>query len=132
MSSSTSNDKKQLIKTTLLATKKRHKDMLCRTYELKINKRHLSFYQHKHLEQLFLEAKWFTNAILSSKEIFSYDSKTESVSVICPDMVEERALEHLSSHMKQSLVKQIQTDIISISKKKKKGNKIGKLKYKNV
>jgi len=126
----TSTDKNQRIKTTLLATKKRRKDMYCKTYELKINKRHLSFYQRKHLEQLFLEAKWFTNDILSSNEIFSYDSKTESVSVICPDTVEERALTHLSSHMKQSLVKQIQTDIISLSKKKKKGCKVGKLNFK--
>ena len=123
-------DKNQRIKTTLLATKKRHKNMLCKTFELKINNRQLSFYQHKHLEQLFLEAKWFTNAILSSKEIFSYDSKTKSVSVICRDRVEERALTHLSSHMKQSLLKQIQTDIISLSKKKKKGYRVGKLKYK--
>ncbi len=129
-SSSSRSEKNQQIKTTLMTTKQRRKDMICKTYELKICKRHLSLYQRKHLELLFLEAKWFVNAIIASKDIFSFDSKTASVSVICPDAVEERALTHLSSQMKQSLLKQIQTDILSLSKKKQNGHKVGQLKFK--
>ncbi|OLS25305.1 MAG: hypothetical protein HeimC3_15190 [Candidatus Heimdallarchaeota archaeon LC_3] len=122
--------KNQQIKTTLLATRERRKHMICKTYELKIVNHHLPKYALLHLHQLFLEAKWFSNAIIGSKDIFSFDSKIESVSVICPDTIDERPLTHLSSQMKQSLVKQVQRDIISLKKQKEKGHLVGKLIFK--
>ena len=118
------------IKKTVQNTKARRKNMLCRTYELKILKRKLSTAAFNHLTLLFLEAKWYSNAIIGNDDIFEFDSKTKSVMVMCPDGAEFRLLHSLSSQMKQSLLKQIQQDVISLSKKKDKGLKVGALKFK--
>ncbi len=45
------------------------------------------------------------------------------------DSFEERKIEVLGSQIKQSVIKQVQQDIVNLSKKKKKGQKVGALKF---
>ena len=123
-------EKNTRISDTVRKTKARRSQMLCRTFELKILKRKLSTRAFVHLEQLFVEAKWFSNAIIGSNAIFEFDNKTKSVPVVCPDKTEVRPLKNLSSQMRQSLLKQIQQDVISLAKKKEQGIKVGALKFK--
>ena len=79
---------------------------------------------------LFLQAKWFINAVIASNKIFEFDSKVKEVLVKVGEKYELRSLSFLSSQMKQGLLKQVQQDILNLAKKKEKGYKVGKLKFK--
>ncbi|MFX0090609.1 MAG: hypothetical protein ACFFBD_02510 [Candidatus Hodarchaeota archaeon] len=73
--------KNEQIRATLRETRSRRKEMVCRTYELKVDKSKLSRTALRHLRRLFLEAKWYSNAIIASQDIFAFDSKTTLVQV---------------------------------------------------
>ena len=122
--------KHKQIQQTLRETRNRRKDMVCRTYELKVNRSKLSKTALRHLHLLFLEAKWYSNAILASQDMFAFDYKTKVVPVKTPAGREDRTLQVLSSQMRQELLDQIRQDVISLAKKKAKGWKIGRLKCK--
>ncbi len=116
---------------TLKKTKEKRKSQTCKVYELKINKRKLSKNSLKHLKFLFLEGKWLYNSILSSTDIKTYDTKIKEVSIKVKDHQEIRKLTHISSQMKQSSRDRTFQNIINLSKAKKKGIKVGKLKFKS-
>lgn len=123
--------KNETIKATLAATKAKRKTQRCRVYEVKIDKSHLNKTTQEHLNRLFLEGKWLRNHVLSQKKIFGMDDKIHEVLVKVKDDFEIRELKCLSSQMRQSIIERIQDDIRGLSEKKKKGYKVGKLKYKS-
>ncbi|MFX1250659.1 MAG: hypothetical protein ACFFCZ_03510 [Promethearchaeota archaeon] len=98
--------KNEQIRETLRETRERRKEMVCRTYELKVDRSKLSKKALRHLRRLFLEAKWYSNAIIASKDIFAFDDKTKVVQVKTPERMEERNLKVLSSQMRQALLEQ--------------------------
>jgi len=124
-------NKNETIKATLAATKAKRKTQMCRVYETKIDKSHLNNATQEHLNRLFLEGKWLRNYVLSQKKIFGIDDKIHEVPVKVKDVFEIRELKCLSSQMRQSIIERIQDDISGLSEKKKKGYKVGKLKYKS-
>lgn len=123
--------KNDSIKASLKATKEKRKNQVCKVYETKIDLSHLNLTTKEHLYRLFLEAKWFYNFILSQHNIFNMDYKFHEVPVKVKDIFEIRALCCLSSQMKQGLLSRVQDNIIGLSKRKKNGYKVGKLKYKS-
>jgi len=123
--------KNETIKATLKATKAKRKTQMCRVYETKIDLSHLSNTTQKHLNRLFLEAKWLYNHVLSQHNIFEMDDKIHEVPVKVKDIFEIRDLRCLSSQMRQSIISRAQDNIRGLSELKKKGHKIGKLKYKS-
>ena len=129
MSSKTIKQQKQ--SATRKATIERRKSQLCYTYELKIDTSRFSKKTTQHFNQLFLQAKWFRNAVIASEEPFHFDAKVKSVQVKVGKQFEERKLTVLSSQMKQALLSQVQDDICGLSEKKKNGAKVGKLKFKS-
>ncbi|MFX0063587.1 MAG: RNA-guided endonuclease InsQ/TnpB family protein [Candidatus Hermodarchaeota archaeon] len=102
----------------------------CRVYQLKVDKSHLSNKTRAHLQQLFRQAKWLSNDILASEDLFTYDTKVKAVNVKVGEHFESRYLDCLSSQMKQGLLSQIQADVRNLAKKKAKGQKVGRLKFK--
>lgn len=110
-------------KQTKSATIERHKNMTCKTYEVKFDKSHLSKTKKRELYGLFREAKWLYNYVLSQENIFSFKcTKIKEVIVLNKDREKEfRPLNYLSSQMKQSLVQRQKRNIINLSKAKKKG-----------
>lgn len=123
--------KSETIKATLKATKEKRKNQMCRVYETKIDLSHLNHATQEHLNRLFLEGKWLRNYVLSQKKIFGMDDKIYEVPVKVKDIFELRELKCLSSQMRQSIIERVQDDIRGLSEKKKKGYKVGKLKYKS-
>ncbi|MFX0062436.1 MAG: RNA-guided endonuclease InsQ/TnpB family protein [Candidatus Hermodarchaeota archaeon] len=123
-------NKKEQTKATIQATRERRKHQRCRVYELKIDTSHLAQETLKHLHTLFLQAKWFANAVIESADIFAFDAKVKEVTVKVGEEYEGRQLSLLSSQMKQGLLTQVQQDIVNLAKKKDKGQKVGKLKFK--
>jgi putative transposase len=122
--------KNQAIKATLAATKARRRTQVCRAYELKVNRSKLNVTSQNHLERLFREAKWFYNWVLSQPDVFNVDTRVQTVPVKVGEEYEARELLCLSSQMKQGLVTQIHRAIRSLVALKKKGHKVGKLKFK--
>ncbi|MFW9996830.1 MAG: RNA-guided endonuclease InsQ/TnpB family protein, partial [Candidatus Odinarchaeota archaeon] len=123
--------KNKKIAETRKATRERRKDMICKTYELKINKSRMSKKALNFLIRLFLEAKWFYNYILDQPDPFNVDTRIKKVPVVTGDKIEERELLNLSGKIKQELAKRVTTAIKSLSKKKEKGAKVGRLKFKS-
>jgi putative transposase len=121
-------------KETKLATKEKRKHQDCRVFELKIIKSKCSKKTLKHLNRMFLETKWLYNYILSSNtdNIKNFDTKIKIVDVLNKDkQIEKRNINTISSQMKQTIKDRLFRNILSLSALKKKGKRIGKLKFKS-
>jgi len=127
----TKADKNKEISKALRATKEKRKNQICRVFEVKLDESHFSKGTMKNIERIFLEGKWYRNHAIAQENIREVSDKLDVVQVKVKDKFEDRAIKILSSHMKQSVLAQIKDDIIGLSKKKKRGSKIGKLKFKN-
>lgn len=103
--------------------------MDCHVFCVKIKENRLSKAKLEKLERCFLEAKWLYNAVLSSTEDFPR-SGIKTVQVKVKDTYEWRELIALSAQMKQSVVDSVKTNVFNLSKAKKKGYKVGRLKFK--
>jgi len=110
----------------------RRRTQEAKTFELKFDKNKISKTKLALLNHLFLEAKWFTNyiianGILNFKSHADYKVKTVHVKVC--NTFEEREIQVLSSQMKQALIKRLQDNVRGLVKLKKKGVKVGKIKF---
>ena len=123
-------DKNQKISASRKATRARRKEQQCRTFELKVDRSKLSKTILNMLQLLFLQAKWFCNMILASADVFTFDTSITQVQVKKGETSETRQLDLLSSQMKQGLHDRIKQDIYDLAEKKKKGQKVGHLKFK--
>lgn len=110
------------------ATRKRRSQMDCCVISVKIQENRLSKAKLEKLARLFLEAKWLYNAIIASETLTLEDTSTVQIKI--KDTFETREIKNLSSHMKQSIVDSAKVNIFNLSKAKKKGLKVGKLKFK--
>ena len=111
-------------------TKKRRKSQVCKVYEVKIDRSHLSLDAENHFFSLFKEAKWFYNHCLSNENIGDIDTTIKEVSVKVKDQYETRKFTALSSQMKQAIKARLFGSLMSLIALKKKGVKVGRLKFK--
>jgi putative transposase len=95
-----------------------------KTYHLKLKNSDSNYFS-----RLFAEAKWYTNTIISSKDIFNFDTK-QTIAFLTPEISEE--VKYLSSQMRQELKDRVIESIKGLSARKKKGYKVGKPKYRKV
>lgn len=128
--------KNAAIKAAMKATHEKRKSQTCRVYLLKIQRNALSARQKEDLKMLFVEAKWLYNDILNygsveGNSIFDYeDDGTVEVKLPNGEM-DARNLEHIGSQMRQSVYADLKTSIKVLSALKKKGRKVGRLKFKS-
>ena len=118
-------------KTTRQNTKFRRQQKSCKAYEIKVDKSKLSKKSLHHLNQLFIEAKWFYNYCLSHDNIIDSNTKAKSVHVKVQGEFEERKFSVLKAAMKQQLKKRLFNSMSSLKSKKSQGYKIGRLKFKS-
>lgn len=102
-----------------------------KVYELKVNCHSTSKEDFAKFQNMFLQAKWIANDCIASENIFNYNYKDHKT-VSCFDKngnkVEKQIT--LNSGIHQDIVRQLRQDIMNLSKKKKKGGKVGRLKFK--
>lgn len=110
------------------ATRERRSHMDCRVVFVKIQENRLSKAKLEKLYRCFLEAKWLYNAVVATETLSLED--TSSVQVKVKDTFEEREIRCLSAQMKQSVIESVKTNISNLSKAKKAGLKVGKLRFK--
>lgn len=123
--------KNEKVKAKIKDTKERRKEQQCFVRELKINTSNMSEKDLIHLKMLFIEARWLRNAILSSSDVKGFNvNKIDHVLGFNKEKeVVEKPIKYLSSHMRQEVLGQVKQDISSLSAKKKKGLKVGRLKF---
>ena len=130
-----SKEKNAQIKATLLATKERRKTQKCFVFSTKINYRKLNKLQKEQLQMLFLEGKWVYNDIINHLEfdkLSSWNDKKKSVMVKQKNgSFVEKQLNYFTSSMKQGMKSLVDDSLNSLKEKKKKGYKVGKLKFKS-
>ena len=122
--------KNNRIKQAIQATRERHKNMVCKVFELKLSTRKMSKTQKEQLTTYFREAKWRRNSIIADFASASRKSKTAIVKV--GDAFEERPFTILGSQVIQDIYDSIKTEIKILHTKKENGEKVGKLKFKSV
>jgi len=114
-------------------TMERRKSQVCAVYKVKIDESHLSKKQSEQLKLLFVESKWLYNDILNWSEnnnINDFDTKTKFVNVLNKNKeIEIRELKTIGSQMKQAIHTGIISAIKTLSTLKKKGHRVGRLKY---
>jgi putative transposase len=123
--------RKLKIKKAVLDTKARRSNMTCKVIECKLDLSNLSSDIQTSLHKMFLEAKWFYNAMLSSGDIPTFDTKVGEVEVKVKDKFETRQLDNLSSQMKQGIKTRVFNSLSTLKTLKENGFKIGKLKFKS-
>lgn len=123
--------KNEQIKKTMSETCQRRADMVLRVFELKIVRGKMSQEKKNHLDALFREAKWLRNSELAKGDISLLDRNAKEATVKIGSGFEVRPLTHLGSQMRQDIVDQIKSDIHGLAVLKKRGHKVGRLRFKS-
>lgn len=119
-------------------TRARRQIQVCRVFELKVSVRHNPKEVFTKLSQCFKEAKWVINDMLSfskkSEDTSLFDYKyTEHKNVVHYDKDKNPITDTISlpSVLHRAIVAQKRTDIVNLAKAKKKGIKVGALRFKS-
>lgn len=123
--------KNKAIKATMDATRKRHADMRCRVFVVKVVSNKLSCEKKQLLNQLFREAKWLRNSELSKGDLDAMDRNAKTAAVKFGSEVKEMPLTLLGSQIRQDVVDSIKAEARGLATKKARGGKVGYLKYKS-
>jgi len=118
------------IRASIAETRSRRENQVKRTVDLKVVANKLNRKQKEALRRVFLEAKWIRNDCLAHG-IDGYEPGTTATVKLPDGTFEERELTVIGSQMKQSVVSQLKSDRTSLSSSKKRGRKVGKLKFKS-
>ena len=126
-------ERNKLIKENGLKTRMKRAKQICKTFKFKIDYNNLNKQQKEHIKMLFVEAKWIYNYLISQDDIYSFNYKDLNQVTHKDknrnDIVSD--IQYVRSSVKQELITQIVNQIKGLSKLKKKGHKVGKLKFKS-
>ena len=124
-------EKNKQIAQTIKETYTKRKFQNCKCFKFKIDKSNLSKTQANQLKMQFVEAKWIYNYLLD-KDIYHFDYKNLS-KITHKDKNRndiETDIQYIGSSVKQSIIQDVINQIKGLSTLKKKGHKVGKIKYK--
>ena len=114
-------------------TRMKRAKQICKTFRFKIDYNNLNQQQKEHIKMLFVEAKWIYNYLISKDDIYSFNYKDLNQVTHKDknrnDIVSD--IQYVRSSVKQELISQIINQIKGLSKLKKKGHNVGKLKFKS-
>ena len=126
-------EKNKQIAQTMKETYTKRKSQDCKCFKFKIDKSNLSKEQANQLKMQFVEAKWIYNYLISKDDIYSFDYKNLS-KITHKDKNRndiETSIQYIGSSVKQAIIQDIINQIKGLSVLKKKGHKVGKLKFKS-
>ena len=123
--------KNENIQKGLLELKARRKTQQIKVYELKVNVHSTSKEDFAKFNSMFVQTKWVANDVIASEDIFHYKYlEHKKVFNFDKDGNKVEREINLNSGIHQDIIRQIQQDVVNLSKKKKKGGKVGRLKFK--
>ena len=125
-------EKNKAISSTMRETYDKRKSQICKCFRFKIDMSNLSKQQKEQIKMQFVEAKWIYNYLLD-KDVFNFDYK-DLHQITHKDKYGndiQTNTSYISSALKQGIIRQIINQIKELSKLKKNGYQVGKLKYKS-
>lgn len=134
---SSREEKNMMIKKKGSATRLKRRSQTCRTFKFKIDKSSLKKEQLESLKMFFIETKraynYLLNRVNNGDDIFSFDYKNlYDITYLDKDKnTIEYKISYIGSSILQDQVRMMKESIISLSSKKKKGGKVGRLKFKS-
>ena len=131
-------EERQKIRNSLKATRERRQSQSIKVVELKVNCHQTSKETFAKMNNYFKQAKWVENDMLAWSEkcnensIFKYEYLDHKI-VERKDKNGNTISENidLPTYFHRAILNQVKQNIINLSKAKKKGNKVGKLKFKS-
>ena len=128
-------EKNRRIVAKVKETRLKRKSQICRVYRVKIDISHLNEAQRLHMKMIFVEAKRLYNdaiTFMNDHDINDYDTKTLTVHTLDKDHNPvTHKLQYISSQMREAVIHGIKYSLKSLSSKKKRNQKIGRLRYKS-
>lgn len=125
--------KNEKIRRAIKETREKRKSQECKVYSLKIQTNKLSKKQKESLKMMFVEGKWFWNYIVSfteTNDLKDVDTKIKKVKHFDKEHNEVISdFSYLSGQQKQGLYKKFISNTKTLSSLKKKGKKVGKIRY---
>ena len=136
--SNLTEEERQKIRNSLKATRERRQNQSIKVIELKVNCHQTSKEIFAKMNNCFKQAKWVENDMLAwskrcdENNIFKYEYLDHKV-IQRKDKDGNFIAENIDMpvYFHRALVKQVKQDIMNLSKAKKKGNKVGRLKFKS-
>lgn len=127
-------DKNKKIADTQRATYDKRRSQVCRVFQIKLQANKLSKLQNEQLKMLFVEGKWCRNMVIShlknEEPLSSFDTKSKTVIHYDKDKNEiKEEYQYLCQSHRQTIVKAVQNNIRTLTALKKKGCKVGPLKF---
>ena len=126
-------ERNKLIRENGLKTRMKRAKQICKTFRFKIDYNNLNKQQKEYIKMLFVEAKWIYNYLISQDDIYSFNYKDLNQVTHKDknknDIVSD--IQYVRSSVKQELITQIVNQIKGLSKLKKRGHKVGKLRFKS-
>jgi len=126
-------ERNKLIGENGLKTRMKRAKQICKTFKFKIDYINCNKEQKEYIKMLFVEAKWIYNYLISQDNIYSFNYK-DLKQITHKDKDRNDIIsdiKYVKSSVKQELIAQIVNQIKGLSKLKKKGHKVGKLRYKS-
>ena len=126
-------ERNKLIRENGLKTRMKRAKQICKTFRFKIDYNNLNKRQKEYIKMLFVEAKWIYNYLISKDDIYSFNYKDLN-QVTHKDKNKNDIvsnIQYVKSSLKQELISQIVNQIKGLSKLKKKGHEVGKLRFKS-
>src|SRR5574344_2363391 len=127
-------EEKQKIKNSLIETRERRKNQSIKVIELKVNCHQTSKETFQKMNFVFTQAKWIVNEMIrlgETQNFFDYNYlEHKEVVHLDKDGNEIKTKLEMPSILHRGIVNQKKQDIVNESNAKKKGKKVGKLKYK--
>lgn len=120
------------IKKSLTETRQKRKLQVCKVIDLKVNTKKLNKKTLNELNMYFIEAKWFYNYILSQDDPYNFNYQTSIIKKMNKNNeLVDVELQYLPQRLKQTTLRILQQNIHSLSARKQRGYKTGKLKFKS-
>ena len=134
---SSREEKNMIIKEKGRNTRLKRRSQTCRTFKFKINRSSLKKKQLESLKMFFVETKrvynYLLNKVNNGDDMFSFDYRDlYNITYLDKDKnVIEYKISYIGSSILQDQVRLMKESIKSLSTKKKRGEKIGRLRFKS-
>lgn len=129
--------KNKQISQTMSETRKKRQNQICRVFHVKIQENKLSKLQKEQLQMIFIEGKRYKNHIINwsnqdkeNNKIWNFDTKIKEITISDKDKnLSQYKLQYIPASIKQTILDEMCANIKTLSSLKKKGYKVGKLKF---
>lgn len=131
---------REQIRQSLVETRERRKTQIIKVFELKVNCHQTKPETFKKFDNFFKQAKWIRNDMIA----LSKYNEENNIDIFNYDYIEHKNVKHFDNdknvvydditlpvYLHRGMVANVKQDIVNLFKAKKKGRKIGALKFKS-